>query len=117
MLRDAALDDPKTHVDALLPARLLSMRASRRDAPSKSPSAFWRHHRPAAARERPGGAGRDAHAAGRQAGRDVGRTEALAVDGLLARIAHTRLQVLARADRAVAGGRVGHGTKALDPHA
>src|SRR5262249_8054640 len=49
--------------------------------------------------------------------RDVGGAQPLAVDGLLARIGHASLQIFARADRAVAGRRVGQGTKALDPHA
>src|SRR5262249_10311343 len=63
------------------------------------------------------GAGRNAQAAARQPRRYVGRAQALAVDRLLARIGHACLQVFARADRAVAGRRVGQGAKALDAHA
>src|SRR5262245_44236191 len=62
------------------------------------PFTFLRHHRFDAARECPRGAGRNAQAAARQARRDVGGAQPLAVDGLLARIGHACLQVFARAD-------------------
>src|SRR5262245_51532884 len=81
------------------------------------PLAFLREHRLDAARECPRGAGRNAQASARQARRDAGGAQPLAVDSLLARIGHASLQIFACADRAVAGRRVGQGTKALDPHA
>src|SRR5262245_49490848 len=67
--------------------------------------------------EAPAGAGRNPQPSAREAGRDIARTQPLAVDRLLGRIADRSLQALARAHRAIAGGSVGHRAEALHPKA
>src|SRR5213082_2215262 len=84
---------------------------------SRSPLALLLELGLDAAGERPARAGRNPYPPARQPRRDVGRTQPVAVHGLLGRIADRALDILARADRAVERHGIADRAEAFDARA